>query len=234
MNQKYIDMVYGENHLEHHGIQGQKWGVTNGPPYPLGQTACEMLGNASSYDRSALLQALGKSRTDDAYSRYKETVNASSSKEARAQVKEIDKQVKRDNADMKKAIKENKRSLSKEAVDAANQSMREIKNIGRMARNASYIAGKSVEQVQKETAKADRIKQSGFIAAITAATGGATLSSISNEAITSGAHYTAKILGIAFNTIGAASYATSGYGTLKGSKLRAAESARQTFGLSRK
>ena len=24
-----------ENHLEHHGIKGQKWGVQNGPPYPL-------------------------------------------------------------------------------------------------------------------------------------------------------------------------------------------------------
>jgi len=25
-----------ENYLEHHGILGQKWGVKNGPPYPLG------------------------------------------------------------------------------------------------------------------------------------------------------------------------------------------------------
>lgn len=24
-----------ENYLVHHGIEGQKWGVTNGPPYPL-------------------------------------------------------------------------------------------------------------------------------------------------------------------------------------------------------
>ena len=23
------------DHLEHHGIQGQKWGIKNGPPYPL-------------------------------------------------------------------------------------------------------------------------------------------------------------------------------------------------------
>ena len=43
MNQKYIDMVYGENHLEHHGIQGQKWGVTNGPPYPLGRDVYDLL-----------------------------------------------------------------------------------------------------------------------------------------------------------------------------------------------
>lgn len=31
------------NYLEHHGIEGQKWGVENGPPYPL---------NKSKYSRS--------------------------------------------------------------------------------------------------------------------------------------------------------------------------------------
>ena len=25
----------GESYLEHHGVEGQKWGVQNGPPYPL-------------------------------------------------------------------------------------------------------------------------------------------------------------------------------------------------------
>lgn len=45
MNQKYIDMVYSENHLEHHGILGQKWGVENGPPYPLGRDVQSMLAN---------------------------------------------------------------------------------------------------------------------------------------------------------------------------------------------
>ena len=28
-------MVYESNYLMHHGIKGQKWGVENGPPYPL-------------------------------------------------------------------------------------------------------------------------------------------------------------------------------------------------------
>lgn len=45
MNRKYIDMVYSENHLEHHGILGQKWGVENGPPYPLGRDVQSMLAN---------------------------------------------------------------------------------------------------------------------------------------------------------------------------------------------
>lgn len=30
--------VYGQNYLMHHGIKGQKWGVENGPPYPLNDT----------------------------------------------------------------------------------------------------------------------------------------------------------------------------------------------------
>ena len=26
-----------DEYLAHHGIRGQKWGVRNGPPYPLGE-----------------------------------------------------------------------------------------------------------------------------------------------------------------------------------------------------
>ena len=31
-------MTYETNYLAHHGILGQKWGVKNGPPYPLSST----------------------------------------------------------------------------------------------------------------------------------------------------------------------------------------------------
>ena len=30
-----LDKENGDNYLEHHGVEGQKWGVKNGPPYPL-------------------------------------------------------------------------------------------------------------------------------------------------------------------------------------------------------
>lgn len=32
---KIIESVKSNNALEHHGIKGQKWGVRNGPPYPI-------------------------------------------------------------------------------------------------------------------------------------------------------------------------------------------------------
>lgn len=31
----YYAVIYDPSYLAHHGIQGQKWGVQNGPPYPL-------------------------------------------------------------------------------------------------------------------------------------------------------------------------------------------------------
>lgn len=40
MNNIYIGTLVSERtFLEHHGIPGQKWGVRNGPPYPLSSTA---------------------------------------------------------------------------------------------------------------------------------------------------------------------------------------------------
>lgn len=33
-------VYYYTSHLAHHGIKGQKWGVENGPPYPLGSGDC--------------------------------------------------------------------------------------------------------------------------------------------------------------------------------------------------
>ena len=32
-------IFHADDHLEHHGIQGQKWGIRNGPPYPLNADA---------------------------------------------------------------------------------------------------------------------------------------------------------------------------------------------------
>lgn len=46
-----------EDYLMHHGIQGQKWGKRNGPPYPLGSQ-----GESKSH-RSAQEKKLTKNRS---------------------------------------------------------------------------------------------------------------------------------------------------------------------------
>lgn len=35
MELRTIYIVRDKDYLMHHGIKGQKWGVENGPPYPL-------------------------------------------------------------------------------------------------------------------------------------------------------------------------------------------------------
>ncbi len=49
-------MIHTNDELYHHGIRGQKWGVRNGPPYPLGsasssieKTPSSVLGKAGSF-----------------------------------------------------------------------------------------------------------------------------------------------------------------------------------------
>lgn len=34
---EHLGIRQNENHLEHHGRLGQRWGVKNGPPYPLNE-----------------------------------------------------------------------------------------------------------------------------------------------------------------------------------------------------
>lgn len=36
MNDIYVGTLFSDAYLEHHGILGMKWGIKNGPPYPLG------------------------------------------------------------------------------------------------------------------------------------------------------------------------------------------------------
>lgn len=53
--------------LAHHGIRGQKWGVKNGPPYPLSPDASERVrrrqaANDDFYDRHKKMERLMKAR----------------------------------------------------------------------------------------------------------------------------------------------------------------------------
>ena len=48
-------IVIYKNELYHHGIEGQKWGVRNGPPYPLDRDIKESVYQAKSSAKSALV-----------------------------------------------------------------------------------------------------------------------------------------------------------------------------------
>lgn len=44
--------------FNHHGIQGQKWGVQNGPPYPLDDSASKQKIKKSIYNQSKVMNSL--------------------------------------------------------------------------------------------------------------------------------------------------------------------------------
>ena len=41
--------MISESYLKHHGIEGQKWGIQNGPPYPLSKAAINNMRNNTIY-----------------------------------------------------------------------------------------------------------------------------------------------------------------------------------------
>lgn len=44
--------------FNHHGIEGQKWGVQNGPPYPLDSSASKQKIKKYTYNRSKVMNSL--------------------------------------------------------------------------------------------------------------------------------------------------------------------------------
>lgn len=68
----YCSMYSRNAELYHHGIKGQKWGVTNGPPYPLDSSVStgKSLKNSQSEGFSN-----AKKVTDDMYKKFYNTNN---------------------------------------------------------------------------------------------------------------------------------------------------------------
>ena len=50
--------------LQHHGILGQKWGVKNGPPYPIGSE-----GHSLSEKKAGWKKSIGGGRNEHLYNR---------------------------------------------------------------------------------------------------------------------------------------------------------------------
>lgn len=68
-NDFYIG-IYEDTYLAHHGILGQKWGVQNGPPYPLDQQTHnkvikQQADNNLKHAKSINLDKWGKSRNNN-------------------------------------------------------------------------------------------------------------------------------------------------------------------------
>lgn len=68
MGSYYIQMA--DDYLEHHGIEGQKWGVKNGPPYPLDA------GDRSPREVRAALRKKNRAQDNDALRVSKNLSNA--------------------------------------------------------------------------------------------------------------------------------------------------------------
>lgn len=91
--------MYPENYLAHHGIDGQKWGQRNGPPYPLLRNAAGQL--------RAKAQAKRKARTE-----------AKAKKVAEEKIKQHEA--------MKKYLRENPEKLYKHKNDLTKEEVDEI------------------------------------------------------------------------------------------------------------
>lgn len=64
-------VVISENHLEHNGILGMKWGVRNGPPYPLGSGQ-----HSKSEIKAGYKKSLGGKKNENLYGRKTTVDNA--------------------------------------------------------------------------------------------------------------------------------------------------------------
>lgn len=73
----YAIHLSGES-LSHHGIAGQRWGVRNGPPYPLGE------GQHSKRELRAMKKADHKSKTESSKAETEEKMAESILKEYRS------------------------------------------------------------------------------------------------------------------------------------------------------
>lgn len=151
MNQKYIDMLCSDNHLEHHGILGQKWGVVNGPPYPLGQDVCAMLSEGGSTGNFSSLQKALKAASKDKNSGYTKKDYKADKKQIKEYQKDMAKNGVKKPADVytemaKKDFAEKRESASKMSDEELKAKTKEINDrLQRMELEDKYAEAMSKE-----------------------------------------------------------------------------------------
>lgn len=159
------------DYLVHHGIEGQKWGVSNGPPYPL---------NASSYSSKErkLNPDLVKKKLDEkkklreakANQRYKVKLEKAKQKEALSQVKANTAKNNRDAKIAKEESKNIKDTVSANKVLASpsdvykqrsNMSDKELNDYLNRYRMESQLAQMAKQQYESEHKAQTFIKKQG-------------------------------------------------------------------------
>lgn len=129
-------------YLEHHGIQGQKWGKQNGPPYPLSAGAHSATEKRLRGENEGKLESWKTSRTIASDARYDRAIRKGEKRIARYD-KKINKAYERGNG--KAVLKNVKRQ------QAAGTEVDRLKSMKGLEREA--IAHMSMSDVRKENLK---------------------------------------------------------------------------------
>lgn len=132
-----------EEFLEHHGIKGQKWGVENGPPYPLNKA-----GKAKFKERNLGQKPTGKAQ-DKPKSKHEQRVEARKKKKLYKQrVESVNKA---------RAAKDAKRAEATAKKEAEEKAVRDEEN-----RKAAEELNKKQLEAYKEQVKANADIRSAY------------------------------------------------------------------------
>ena len=143
---KYIIYKNGDGVLEHHGINGQKWGVRNGPPYPLDyddHSAAEKKANSRAEltgDKKTDKKIIKETYKEAEYSKAASMLSKSESERLKTKALKRDKKVGKDSK-FDEADSESKR-LSKQSKKAEENSRYFSDKFQRQAKEYANLYGK--------------------------------------------------------------------------------------------
>ena len=138
----YTSMYSRNSELYHHGIQGQKWGVQNGPPYPLGS-------DVSTGKRLKNLFSKKELTEEEIKKKQEEKDRIANAKSAKKIKKDVLKESKRDTV-TSKAVKK--------AKGMSDEELRSIINRLNMEKQYANLEKDLAELSKKKPSMAQKIK----------------------------------------------------------------------------